>query len=638
MSLGEISHRIREQGKRAVSRVRSPVFAGSYDGADLPRLPVQGGLASKIASQRSIEQWSDLAERASTGRHILLGLEWPGGEVDSNWHLDPVTHHYWPSDRYCFRIPYRHSREYGDVKYVWELNRLQYLQPIAALAALEDDLELKQLCVSHIDSWVSANPPFKGVNWASGIELASRVVSILVVLSVLGDGPFSSSRKERLIASLVAHGYWLMRYPSKFSSANNHLIAEGAGLYLLGCFLPDVEESRRWLGYGRKVLLEEAQRQLFEDGVGAEQSPTYTAYTLEWLVLCGEVSRHVGNPFPSVFWERLERAAEFLLWITDKNGHQPAIGDDDEGHVFFFDSDHGTYVTSIIGTVSAITERSDLAPPVVAPSLRDGFLPHASATAEGPTGMRCFGDGGYTVIRDEHNDTEIVLTFDHGPLGYLSIAAHGHADALSIWLHVDGQPVIVDAGTYLYHSGGTWRDHFRSTAAHSALSVEGVSSSVISGAFNWSEKARASLVCFDDSPENPKIEACHDGFVRRFGVTHTRTVQKTGSNVFIVADLLTGNSMARSVEIGFLFHPDLRVEARGKSWFMFHEGRCLLRLSQMSDTLFGSLQSGRTNPYRAWYSSGFGDKCATTRLTFEGKLQPGIPFLVELVITPPDLP
>ncbi|TIQ17227.1 heparinase II/III-family protein, partial [Mesorhizobium sp.] len=80
------------------------------------------------------------------------------------------------------------------------------------------------------------------------------------------------------------------------------------------------------------------------------------------------------------------------------------------------------------------------------------------------------------------------------PLGYLSIAAHGHADALSLTLCVDGEPVLVDPGTWLYGSGGVWRDWFRSTPAHNTLNIEGKSQSIIAGTFNWSHKAVAALV------------------------------------------------------------------------------------------------------------------------------------------------
>ena len=40
---------------------------------------------------------------------------------------------------------------------------------------------------------------------------------------------------------------------------------------------------------------------------------------------------------------------------------------------------------------------------------------------------------------------------DAGPHGYLSIAAHAHADALSIEVRHDGVDVLADPGTYCYH-------------------------------------------------------------------------------------------------------------------------------------------------------------------------------------------
>ncbi|MFG3757212.1 heparinase II/III-family protein, partial [Klebsiella pneumoniae] len=84
------------------------------------------------------------------------------------------------------------------------------------------------------------------------------------------------------------------------------------------------------------------------------------------------------------------------------------------------------------------------------------------------------------------------------PLGYLSIAAHGHADALSLLLHLDGQPVLVDAGTYLYHAGGAVRDRLRGTAAHNTLCLDGADQSQIAGAFNWRHAAKAQLIVSEE--------------------------------------------------------------------------------------------------------------------------------------------
>ena len=109
--------------------------------------------------------------------------------------------------------------------------------------------------------------------------------------------------------------------------------------------------------------------------------------------------------------------------------------------------------------------------------------------------LRTFAQGGYTVMRRARPAGDVLLAMDHGYLGYLSIAAHGHADALAVWLHLGDRPVLADAGTYLYHSGGAWRTHFRGTAAHNTLCVEGADQSTMSGHFNWSHQAGSKVAC-----------------------------------------------------------------------------------------------------------------------------------------------
>src|SRR6185369_3011851 len=152
-----------------------------------------------------------------------------------------------------------------------------------------------------------------------------------------------------------------------------------------------------------------------------------------------------------------------------------------------------------------------------------------------PIGVRHFDDGGYTVFRPYVKNREIMLVMDHGPLGYLSIAAHGHADALSVWLHVDGQPVFVDAGSHLYHSAGISRDYFRSTPAHNTLCIADTSASTPAGNFNWSHKANVRVL----SKSGHEVLAEHDGYKKKFGITHQRRLQLT-ENGFTIEDMLQG--------------------------------------------------------------------------------------------------
>ena len=161
-----------------------------------------------------------------------------------------------------------------------------------------------------------------------------------------------------------------------------------------------------------------------------------------------------------------------LLWLMDDDVHTPAIGDGDGSRVLALtQASEDRYAASVVNLVARMVgHRADLAPPRADPALRDlwGAAEIATAAPE-RHGTRVFEAGGYTVWRRATPQGTLVLVFDHGPLGFESIAAHGHADALSIWLSWGDEQLIVDAGTYLYHSGGRWRDYFRRTHVHNTL-------------------------------------------------------------------------------------------------------------------------------------------------------------------------
>lgn len=621
MSPSEVIHRFGELAKRRLSRRRIPVFPG---GGELPVIP---RLADRLRAiedgafpvETSGSAWRD----AMAGTHRLLGVAWPpAADGPSRWHLDPISGRAWPAADYCFAIPFRHAPEFGDVKYVWELNRLQHLQAIAALAGRTTDAEATLFCRREIASWIAANPPFLGVNWASGIELALRVVTFLVVVSLLGPDAFPPDEKARLKATLAAHGYWLHRFPSRFSSANNHLVAEAAALFLLGSLAQDIPGAHEWARYGRQVLMAEIDRQIHPDGVGAEQSPTYTAFSLEWWLLCAAVARDIGAPFPAAVLDRIAAAGRFLRWILDGRDGHPRIGDDDEGRVLIATTTGDAYVATILQALAAATERGDLLPSREYASLWRLFFSALPERRPPPAGVDTFADGGYTVARERLRGRDLMLVFDHGPLGYLSIAAHGHADALAVWLHLDGQPVLVDGGTFLYHSGGRWRDHFRGTAAHNTLLVNDENSSRIAGPFNWSRKARAVLLGVDASASQWRVEAEHDGYEAGSGVRHRRELVRSPDGQIVITDRILGEGPARNVEAGFLVHPDCDVLAGDGAFAVRRSGRLLLTIRH-AGPLAGRVERGQETPARGWHSPAFGHRQPAARVVFAGPLRPG---------------
>src|SRR5207249_5527456 len=105
---------------------------------------------------------------------------------------------------------------------------------------------------------------------------------------------------------------------------------------------------------------------------------------------------------------------------------------------------------------------------------------------------KAFPDAGIYLLRTVPGDApEIWCRVDGGPHGFLSIAAHAHADALSLEVRHDGVDVLADPGTYCYHGEPEWRAYFRSTLGHNTIEVDGQDQSVSGGPFLWLRHADA---------------------------------------------------------------------------------------------------------------------------------------------------
>ena len=550
----------------------------------------------------------------SGGGFAALGEAWPADPSfpADLWRRDPASGTLWP-DAFSFDIPWRHDAQGREVKHVWELHRLQFLPVLAADVALNgaDAAPIE----AALASWREANPPFLGVAWGSGIEIALRAVSIAFAVSWAGRAikPHTLDLAEQI---LRAHYDALRRFPSRYSSANNHLIAEAMGELVIEMMLPDLGDGSR----PRAVLEAEAIKQIYADGVGAEQSPTYAAFTAEMLLTADLFLRARGRgPLSAQLRARLDAFAGWIAWIADAHGRVPHIGDDDEGRVLTLGGE-----TNYAAAVAQAAAR-ELRPPCARPrTLRDVFWPPRAAPPA-PEGVRVFDKGGYTVVRERRAGRAMRLIFDHGPLGYLSIAAHGHADANAIWLSLDDEEILVDAGTYLYHAGGVWRDAFRGTAAHNTLCLDGRDQSPIWGPFNWGPPAKARLVAADTGPDW-RLAAVHDGYRRRYGVLHQRELRATSSG-FMLTDTLVGRHRVgrpwvgsprpREAACNYLFAPGLTVEGEGLDWRIGRGGWTLLRMRFSAPGEIGVV-CGDAVSRRGWVSPAFGERRPAPQLTWRG--------------------
>ncbi|MGB6031366.1 MAG: heparinase II/III-family protein, partial [Bacteroidota bacterium] len=227
----------------------------------------------------------------------------------------------------------------------------------------------------------------------------------------------------------------------------------------------------------------------------------------------------------------------------------------------------------------------------------------AQETGDGTTS---FPHGGYTIL----SGGGARLVFDSGPLGYLSLAAHGHADALSIVLNYDGRPFLVDPGTYAYHTRREWRDYFRGTSAHNTLVLDGEDQSLIGGNFMWSRKARCTLLDLGDR----SVRASHDGYTRlRRPAIHERAVSFLSErNAFEMKDTIRGAGDHR-VEQFFHFSPECACREENGAYVIENRG-VRIRLVPDRQVSTRGVHTGETDPIRGWYSPGFDRKSPSPTL------------------------
>jgi hypothetical protein len=483
------------------------------------------------------------------------------GPID--WSYDPLSGVHWP-DLPSHAI--NHRAGHGDPKWIWELNRLQHLPWLAQAWLLTGDERYGTEALDQLDAWITANPPGRGIAWRGAFEVGVRAISVLVALQGLADHPaLTPERYARAVRMLAAGARRCWRDRSKHSSANNHLVGELAGLATVAILLPELAASARWERDAVAALAVEADRQILPDGVGAEQAVGYQVFTAELLAVVALLRRlrpeHVPAPADGTLLAALGRSAAHLADLVGTGDPTPRTGDDDEGFALRLDPAPTREVRPHLALAAALTGlpaarragTTDLTSAWIATRL--GAESRADLAWE--PGSAYAPDGGLAILRAGPRR----VTVDVGPLGYLAIAAHGHADALAVGLAVDGHDLVGDPGTGSYFAHPQWRTAHRSTRAHATVAVDDADQSVMGGPFLWTEHA-AVRVHGVDLPAG-RVDAEHDGYRRLpTPVTHRRVVDAPpDDDVVLVVDVLTGDGAAACpARTTWPLHPDLTVD------------------------------------------------------------------------------
>jgi hypothetical protein len=502
--------------------------------------------------------------------------------VDIDWHLDPVHGKRAPLNPW-FKIPFLDFDAVGDHKIIWELNRHQHLVTLAKARLLSGDEQYTRELMTQWRSWIDANPYPLGINWASSLEVAFRSLSWIWVDQLLAScrelgyekkgqipatadevGEYAEFRAQ-LLPALAFHGRHIERYLSTYFSPNTHLLGEAVALFFLGTLYPQMPESARWKESGCRILLHEAERQVRPDGVYFEQSLYYHVYALDFFLHARALAARNKIEVPPAYDIVLTRMLDVITALSQA-GPPEGFGDDDGGRVFNPRRNRTEHMTDPLA-LGAMTYSKDIP---AAPLTEEAIWLFGDRAVEKLADTRksavahstAFSDGGLYVLADSQPHAQ-AMAVDAGPQG-VGRSGHGHADALSLRLTMEGGRWLVDAGTGVYISKDPAdRNTFRGTAAHNTMCVDGMDQAVADEPFSWTHIPTTQTENWVVGKSFTYFVGSHNGYARLADpVLHRRHVLKIAGDLWLVRDVALGQA-EHELEIRWHFAPDLDVKAIG---------------------------------------------------------------------------
>jgi hypothetical protein len=300
----------------------------------------------------------------------------------------------------------------------------------------------------------------------------------------------------------------------------NHVLENGFSLLLAGAFF----EHAGWIEQAHLLLIDQLSEQILDDGAHFELSPMYhqiILYRILELIDWYANWQDHNKDYLYFFTKKAQLMLSWLKNITFKNGDIPLMNDSANGV---------TYTSKeLFEYAEYLNIQSD------------------SNLQLSVSGYRAFRRDRYECIIDVG---KISANYQPG---------HGHSDALSFILYVDGLPLFSERGTSTYQIGKT-RLLERSTSAHNTLIYKNQNQSEIWSGFRVGRRAEVEVL----NETNEVLEASHNGY-KRYGGIHKRIFMLTADRITIQDQFLTREKFHKGdCIVNFHFHPDVVISIDGK--------------------------------------------------------------------------
>ena len=541
--------------------------------------------------------FKNIAFHLNTDIHILGGYDYH--RYKERWSAGFQTDKEWGAD-FSYSLSYKQKDEIGDARTNWELNRhFQFALLAKAYYATGEEKYAKELEGLFLD-WNKKNPFLHGISWTSVMEVAIRCIQWTIALAFLRKKGYTANGALLMdmengiknMASYIAQHY------SRYSSANNHLLVEATAIAYAGfAFGNEV-----WMHIAIRILDEELMKQNYEDGVNKEMALHYQTFGMEAYALVMHLMKCYEMKIPETWKRLMEKQCEFVACSMVDETKACEFGDNDEGKILDLEGGeicHYRYLLQLCSfvlgkrynsfgqlseTISWLYSDSEIEILTQLPLWK-------------PLQSRTFEEGGYTFLRS--NEGKVVIGIDHAPLGFGSIAAHGHADALSFQLYVDGKCILGDPGTYIYHCNIQKRNEYRRSCNHNTIWVDGQEQSQMMGAFLWGKKAETKLI----KSELTEVQDCIQAeCIWQDGCKHNRTIRFDKRKSFVVEDSMMTPSESFAT---LVLHPACKVT--------LDNGKAIVRRDDIVVCIETDIEP---KILKTWYSEEYGKEIESHKLCY----------------------
>jgi hypothetical protein len=536
------------------------------------------------------------------------------------------------------KINNQNFKKFGDIRYVATVSRLHHIPMILAAGLAGNIKNAEDLVSKQLSDWKEQNPFLQSINWKNGIEAGIRIVNLIYARKLLLLYNNKSSEKSIEIIDELAfcHFHFLIKHLSLYSSANNHLLFELMGVFIISCNY-SFSSADLWKQKSLKHLMDELFKQTFEDGFTKEQSSHYHAeVTNIYAVVFAEMQKNKIK-IPEASLTRFEKMGEALFYLLNDEDELMAIGDSDEGQILYpYFRKHFSLKHSLLNDVLILTGKNFYEETKIPElDLRNYIIwekefsnLYGQKQSYHAIQHKFFKSSGYLFL----SFSPVKVLFDAGNIGLGKLAAHGHADALQILLSINKEPFLIDPGTYQYHSRlDNWRNYFRGTLAHNTISVNGASQAKSGGRMIWNVKPQIVINHFDDDENIITCSASHNGFVKQqLKVVHKRKVTYFKKEwKLMIEDDLSGDTDF-TIYFSVHFAPHLKIVHNNGIVNLTGNSASLV----LKNKLFKSAQllKADDNYKGGWYSPAFDELKPTTTLRLKIDVNKKINLVTEATI------